>query len=457
MQTEKYIRNAILYLNSKMPLQNQLKGTNKEKEQKVEELVNQVLAALQNSSPAYDFTSYQTIKIKQGDKIRKVKKYTDFSTEQILCQYMKQILDKRLKIEYPNRNVVIHKFFDSLKAVKTMTDFTIIKIDFRDYFNSVSGIYVYEKYVKKIMDSREESALIEEFVTQTQYAYTGLATSNLLAEVIAQDFDEMVQMELADQGVIFYKRYIDDTVIILNRYLSDDTCNDILNRCLKRVFYDEEYCAHHFCATAFNDEKKKIITKRNIEAEVTVDFLGYEFFLQRKKDKIQLKYGITEEKRKKYSKCMEQFLEEYGKDHNIELLRHRILTFSSRTVYRRKKYTKDIWRVKGFIHNYGELRYLLETESLHSDTCYFLKNMIRDAFKRNEIPIPEFIQSNMERRGYSLYYNMQSNKTILLVETIGYNKKGLEKICRQVGIDVENKSYQSLVREYLLKTKVGDQ
>lgn len=73
MQTEKYIRNAILYLNSKMPLQNQLKGTNKEKEQKVEELVNQVLAALQNSSPAYDFTSYQTIKIKQGDKIRKVK------------------------------------------------------------------------------------------------------------------------------------------------------------------------------------------------------------------------------------------------------------------------------------------------------------------------------------------------------------------------------------------------
>ena len=113
--------------------------------------------------------------------------------------------------------------------------------------------------------------------------------------------------------------------------------------------------------------------------------------------------------------------------------------------------------MKGFIHNYGELRYLLETESLHSDTCYFLKNMIRDAFKRNEIPIPEFIQSNMERRGYSLYYNMQSNKTILLVETIGYNKKGLEKICRQVGIDVENKSYQSLVREYLLKTKVGDQ
>lgn len=222
MQKEKYIRNAIMHLNSKAVLKNKIE------ESEIEPLVKKVVDDLQSPTPMYDFTSYKTLKIKQGDKKRPVKKYEDFSTEQILCQCMKQMLDRKLRIEYPNRNEIIHQFFGFLKAVKTISDFTIIKIDFKDYFNSVSSRYVYEKYIREKMDDREECALLEQFVNQTEYAYTGLATSNLLAEIVALDFDEQVQMELTGLGLIFYKRYIDDTVIILNRYHSEDSCNKIL-------------------------------------------------------------------------------------------------------------------------------------------------------------------------------------------------------------------------------------
>lgn len=368
MQKEKYIRNAIMHLNSKAVLKNKIE------ESEIESLVKKVVDDLQSPTPMYDFTSYKTLKIKQGDKKRSVKKYEDFSTEQILGQCMKQMLDRKLRIEYPNRNEIIHQFFGFLKAVKTISDFTIIKIDFKDYFNSVSSRYVYEKYIREKMDDREECALLEQFVNQTEYAYTGLATSNLLAEIVALDFDEQVQMELTGLGLFFYKRYIDDTVIILNRYHSEDSCNKILDRCLKKVFYDSKYQEYQLCKTVFNEEKKKIITKREINADVTMDFLGYEIFFSRTQRKLKLQYGITKEKREKYACRMEEFLEEYIDDEkNIELLRHRILAFSSRVVYRRKRFSKSIWRAKGFINNYGELRYLLETNLLHPDTKDFWK------------------------------------------------------------------------------------
>lgn len=449
MQKEKYIRNAIMHLNSKAVLKNKIE------ESEIEPLVKKVVDDLQSPTPMYDFTSYKTLKIKQGDKKRPVKKYEDFSTEQILCQCMKQMLDRKLRIEYPNRNEIIHQFFGFLKAVKTISDFTIIKIDFKDYFNSVSSRYVYEKYIREKMDDREECALLEQFVNQTEYAYTGLATSNLLAEIVALDFDEQVQMELTGLGLIFYKRYIDDTVIILNRYHSEDSCNKILDCCLKKVFYDPKYQEYQLCKTVFNDEKKKIITKREINADVAMDFLGYEIFFSKTQKKLKLQYGITKEKREKYACRMEEFLEEYIDDEkNIELLRHRILAFSSRVVYRRKRFSKSIWRAKGFINNYGELRYFLETDLLHPDTKDFLKNMIKDAFIKKSIPVPEFISNTLDKKGYNLFYNMKANRTILLVENIGYDKKGLERICRQIGINIDDKEYEALVREYLIKTKV---
>lgn len=448
MQTEKYIRNAIENLNTKVLRENRIR------ENDIEEFVKTIIINVQKHR--YDFKCYETLKIKQDDKKREVKKYKDFSIEQILCQCIKQMLDNKLRIRYPNRNVIIHEFFDCLKSVKVMADFTVIKVDFKKYFDSISCKYVYEKYVKNKITDREERNLIEEYVSQVEYAYTGLATSNLLAEIIALDFDKNMQMELSDMGLVFYKRYIDDTVIILNRYIDENICNDILDKCLKRVFYDKEYSSYIQCRTTFNEDKKKIITKRLIGQGNSLDFLGYEIFFKCSgQGRVCLQYGITQKKMEKYSKRMNRLVEEYCNDNDMELLRQRILAFSSRVVYRRKRYNKDMWKVKGFINNYGELRYLLGSGMIHSDTEIFLKNMIIKSFEDKGILLPTFIKSTSEQKGYNLYYNLMKNKTILLVENIGYNKIGLERMCKKIGINIINKKYENLVKEYLIKMKVG--
>ena len=124
------------------------------------------------------------------------------------------------------------------------------------------------------------------------------------------------------------------------------------------------------------------------------------------------------------------------------------------------KYQTNIWKSKGFISNYGELRYLLGTGLLHADTDAFLKNIVKDAFVQAGIK-PYFVFGvEREDSGYNLYHNMKVNKTILLVDGIGYDYKSLVELCSQIGIsDIDaggkRRTYSSLVREYLIRVKVG--
>ena len=51
---------------------------------------------------------------------------------------------------------------------------------------------------------------------------------------------------------------------------------------------------------------------------------------------------------------------------------------------------------------------------------------------------------------------MKNYRSLLFVELIGIDRVTLEKMCKQVGIDVATgKEYDGLVRDYLIKVKVG--
>jgi hypothetical protein len=419
-------------------------------------LAQQTITALNTGN--YDFSNYDSLFIKKGAKKRHIMRYRPLSTENILCQYIKQILDRRFMVKYPNRNKAIHTLFDFLKAVKQMSEFTIIKFDFKDYFNSVSTSYVFEKYIRKMMTDRSETELIAVFAEQAKYAYAGLNTSNLFAEIIASRFDDLIYQEFLLHGLLFMERYIDDTIIILNQHLEQPDCDKILNNALSTVYHDKTLPSIHPCKTKFNSTKQKIITRRSLDSvsPSSVDFLGYEFtFCKRTSSKTIIQYGITEEKRKKYNCKIDEIIEDYKTNGDMELLRHRIAAFSSRTVYVSKHFNSSIWKTKGFINNYGELRFLIGSNLLHPDTKAFLENMIKDSFSRKAVAFPFFLNGSDNQRGYNLLKNMETNKTLLLVEYIGYDKVGLEKLCQQVGISVNGKGYGNLVREYLIKTKVG--
>ena len=85
-----------------------------------------------------------------------------------------------------------------------------------------------------------------------------------------------------------------------------------------------------------------------------------------------------------------------------------------------------------------------------------MKDGITDAFASNGVPIPYFLTTREDESIYNLYNNLKKYRTLLFVEPIGIKKETLIKMCKQIGIPVDgSKNYDGLVREYLIKTKVG--
>jgi hypothetical protein len=437
----------------------------------IKAIENAVYSAV--SSLNYDFSKSESIVLNQDGKKRFVKQYLDiYSPESVLCQCIKQILDRTFKIKYPNRNKSVRALFDTLKVVKQMADFTIIKYDFKDYFNSVSTPYVFEKYLKEKLTDRSEADLINEFASKTKYAYAGFSTSNVIAEIIAQQFDIAMRLAFAGKGVLFFERYIDDSIIVINEHIEASDCHSLLQNMLVKIFRDPSITALPKCKTKFNKSKFVYISRRGLTATPrTVDYLGYEFTLKDTNDQVEISYGITEAKRRKYSNRINGMIRLYKEPiledgstnsdyQNMELLRRRIAAFTSRTVYQSRRFKLMIWKTKGFIGNYGELRYLLETALIESATKKFLKSMVKKAFSQAHLRLPYFIKGACRKSGYSLFENMKANKTLLFVEHIGHSKSTLSRLCSQVGINSIDKNgkkrgYGNLVREYLIKLKVG--
>lgn len=444
-----------------------------EYENKQDEVVSRVIGAVESST--LNFKKIETLILNQNGKKRIVKEYTDkLSPENILCSYIKHILDINFKVTYPNRNKAMKSLFSIFSAIIQMTDFTIIRFDFKNYFNTISSEYVFEKYIKNNISKRNDLHLINEFVKATRFTYAGLCTSNAIAEIISEYFDNALNQNLLPYGVVFYERYIDDGIIIFNEHIDKQIIIDILENSLITIFKDKNISGQR-CRTKLNFEKFKYVSRRCISQtkSISIDFLGYEFHLSEKnnngKTQIEIKYGITIEKQEKYKKKVDKLISYYtnpssGDYHNMELLRQRIAAFSSRQVYVTQYKQNITWHVKGFISNYGELRYFLDTNLIDAQTKIFLQKMIESAFCRAKLT-PYFLKGNQkttssqDKLGYNLYDSMKTNKTMLFVQKIGYSYEGLAKLCKKIGIDnITNKkkrAYDSLVRDYLIKVKVG--
>lgn len=432
------------------------------------ECEKKVLSELSNaiSNDIYQFESPKHKTINQGSKRRIIKQYENpLSSEYIASQIIKEILDRRFKIKYPNRNKITKELFSILPAIIQMSEFTIVKFDFKDFFNSLSSIYVFEKYIKQKIIDREELALTKRFIYSTKNAYAGLCTSNSIAEIAAKNFDKAVINAFFTFGILYYERYIDDSILILNQNVDEVHVRNNLNLALQSAFHDK-IPKKNKCKTKFNDTKFKFISKKYItdNTSVSFDFLGYEFHISHheRKNKLKIQFGITEEKIKKYNQRLDSIInhcrdQKSSLDINQELLRHCLRAFSSRVVYVTKQSKKNVWNVKGFISNYGELSSFLNSELIEPRTKIFLENMINDALNRQKIKTPTFIEKS---KRYNLFENMKLNRTLLLVEHIGYDYNALTKICDQIGITNLNqngkkKTFGSLVKEYLVKVCVG--
>lgn len=406
--------------------------------------------AIQNET--YNFSSFTKEVYSQLGKKRVIYSFPKLSVENMLSHYLKQQLDKAFHIKYASRSKIINLLFNTLVATKNMNDFVIVRADFKSFFDSVKSEYIYEKYILSSIIKREDKQLLEKYVENFKYCYAGLCLSNGMTEIVCKDFDIVLKARLSEYGVFFYERYVDDMLIMFNNYISEDRIKKIIRETIIEVFGS--------CPVRLSSGPGKFsyISRRNLVPSQSFNFLGYEFYILRKGDKIYFEYGIAEKKRIKYSNIIGRAFINYKLTKNDEVFRQQLKIFSSRVVIARQILGSNFdWLTKGVIANYNELQNVCD--HLNNDTETFLKKLFYQLLTKYDIKRPYFIpkRTSDEESVYNLYSNMKRNRTLLFEESIGVPKEVVLEWIHKIAPSYSpyGKDYYRIVVEYLEMIKIN--
>jgi len=397
------------------------------------------------SKPVYKKTTL-TQQSENGKKKRDVYSLDRNSTEYVICEYLKMKLDSSFQIKYSDRKKIIKILLNTLPALKDLNDFTLIRFDFKSFFNSVSTNFIMTHFIESSSINRRDKELFADFCREFPFCFAGLQTSNAMTEIACEQFDRIFKSKLSDYGVVYCERYVDDVLIILNKYITKSDFEILLNECINLVFID--------CKVKINERKFCYISKRDMNLKNSFDFLGYDFtLLKTQEGTTKFEFGITKSKINKYQAKIRQSLSEYNNDQNLELLRHRMKLFSIRIVY-----SMDLndgychWVTKGLINNYNELRFHLD--SLDKKTKRFLQYAFYDEMRKNGVSCPYYMLKEFDENNqsiYNIYSNLKRNRSMVFDEKIGVSFKTL--VCEMRKIQPSyysgTKVYYQVVQDYL--------
>lgn len=457
------LRKAVWKINEKCTPQN------RKKQEEILEVQKRVNRAY--SENEYDFSCVTNKQISKDIGTRDIKHYWDWKTENILCSYLKIIVDKACHITCPNRKNIVKELFECLKIVREYREFAICRFDFENFFESLSPLFIYHKVIASKLSNRNDKELLRVYSNAFDKCYAGLPLSNAYAEAIGREFDEKIQFQEKTHGMIFYCRYVDDCIIIYNKKSPEDEILGRIQKYIRETFNDIEDIDCKACSVGINKSigKYSYLSELSNENEA-FNYLGYEFYLTEKKKikgRFDFKYGITEAKRKKYASQVAYIVESCKNEKDTELLRHRLRAFCRRIVFRDNKSKIIKWKEQGFISNYSELRFHIGYD-IHEDTRDFLHKCIYNACMRYLNRVPYFLKCKSinneeavldEKRkqvqlspAYTLLGNMERNRVLFFDEEykLGINREKLASMLKEINIHADpNQSYRELLFSYL--------
>lgn len=452
MDIKKKIQNSALKVNDNLPLGHPDKLSDTD--------IRDIINSFTNDFNNVNFRNFKTIYLKNNESKREIKIFDKFSKEKIIIYYIKSELKKYFGVNFPNRNEYIISFFDTIKSLKDYRDFTILKVDFKDFFNSISLEYFYLFFISNSNLNRETKDLLYKYSRECKFCFAGIPLSNIISEIISKEFDDLIETSLKDEGLIFYRRYVDDCIFIFNSYHQKSILFEKLKKIVKKVFYKDSNDRFLKNRVKFNYKKTEYIARRNMIKNniYVVDYLGYCVEFEFKGKKIDVKFGLSEEKITKYSKYLISIIEDYLGNKDSELLRHRLICYSRRTVYLYEKDGKFVWKSKGILSNYNQLYFYRNI--LTKNTESFLKNIIKDTItSKCGTNLPYFLKDTIQfEEVFCLYENISKNRALIFNEKIGISKTKLIKMCKQVNINNDwskNCRYETILKDYLIRIGIG--
>lgn len=384
------------------------------------------------------------------------------SKDKLIVNYLAKRMRETFGVSFPDRDRIMEIVINLVDSLPKLQDYTIYRFDFKDFFKSVSARMVYEKFIRESDMSRFEKKLILELIEKTEDfgCAQGLATSNVLIEIVANVFDNAILTAFDDMGLVLYKRYVDDGIIIFNKRVGIKEVRDILQERIDIIFNaekDEKLKKYIKRKVILSSDKERYQTKYAGENEF--DYLGYAFCLERLADTPFYRYGIASRKLEKYKQQLKAIYEDYAISENARLLYHRLRFNNSRIVYYDytgyKYKSKRKWDVRGLINSYRMLRrfmvyggnrnkIIIETEEFLK---HYHKELLKEMYITHRFVIPDFLKGK-GIDNYSLWSAFEKNHSIVFQANIGWNIQYLVNAIRDITGNNCGGSYTDLVKKY---------
>lgn len=372
---------------------------------------------------------------------RVVAQFEKNSIEEIAVNELSQAIKETFNVRYANRESICLLLFDTIKAIEKLDDFTIVKFDFEKYFYSVSTHYMYVTYIENSDLTWENKKTFLAFSKNFPFCVPGLSISNVLCELVARDFDKALEKRTHDLSVFFYRRYVDDGILILSEFIGKDKVDEILLNCISEVFNKNNLTDNR---VKLNTRKTCVINRRNINPITMFEYLGYSFTLERRNPNgCTVKYGIANSKRAKIQKEIQELIRWNLRDRRRLFLALKL--YSSRLVFNAGTSRNPKWISKGVCSTY-KLLSTVKTR-LDDDTKIFLESVIQDELYRRAIVTP--FRINIGRK-YSLLDGIQNNRAIILDNRIGMSKPDFVRVVKKSGVIIDiKKEYRGIVLDVI--------
>ncbi|MCP1450337.1 hypothetical protein [Priestia megaterium] len=377
---------------------------------------------------------YNTLTIKNR---RIINKSSIPLAEQIILDYYKCILNFYGKINFPNRSYVMTELINIMPYLHLYKSYTIYKFDFESFFTHIDPSKSFKALCNIEGLRQEEINFFRKYTSGIREFLPGIGLHNSFVEISGQMFDAQVKAAFRSKGLLYYARYVDDCILILDEKVEESVVENYIYTAMKKCFGKD---------LKLNDEKTDYHNSE--DSSYTIDYLGYAFY-KGQSSSSQYKFGISEDKLKKYKEKINLYILEYKDNKDVNLLSFKLEAFFKRIVYygERKGDGKYRWQVRGISDSYKEIKRFMDSESLNkitSDTSKFFNKFIADCFRKNKVEIPPKINNQLKNNKF--ISSFKNNKAVLLHRKIGlspFELKNRLKLFPQIG-NVDNLNYNEL-------------
>jgi retron-type reverse transcriptase len=361
----------------------------------------------------YRFTRFKKIKT-NNQRIVSIPTIRD----RLVLEFLNRRIIEKFKVHFPNRDKITYSIIQKLNE---QLDYHVIRLDIKDFFNSIPQNKLLQKLKESSLLSSEEYYLVKEMLKLIPNGVPqGISISNTLADIYLEGFD--YKLKRIHPRISLYSRYVDDILILVNGSLSSFEKNEI-DKKITNVF--------KYYGFQKNDKKEKHTSFIKSSTTFQFDYLGYSYSIKNNK----LYMSISPDKYSKILKKVDFCFRDYQKNKNINLLEERLNLLTSKIIMNKIKDKKSFFSF-GIIESYKRINHE-EWEKLNE----YLKLKLTSNRKQGLLSRKEF------RTLYTKKFE-RNGKKLRFIKMYSFSKNDYIKKIRQIDNNIK---YQTLLSKSLFQ------